>query len=169
MTDLVFVDSNVLVYPHDRSAGDKQALARSWLRALWAAPIGRLSIQVVNESYVTITRKLKPGLSPEDAQLVLRPYANWNPVSLDTVLVEAAWHAEASFHLSWWDSLIVAAAQRAGCRWLLTEDLQDGRRFGELVVVDPFRHTPDEVLGGDEGQVSEAAPPRRRRVRTARR
>jgi predicted nucleic acid-binding protein len=68
----------------------------------------------------------------------------WKPVGTDATLLERAWRAQDQFRLSWWDALILAAAQEAGCTALVTEDLQDGRSYGGVTVVNPFRVAPDE-------------------------
>lgn len=72
----------------------------------------------------------------------------WRPIAIDLSTIDAAWAIEDRFGLSWWDALIVAAAQAGGCTHLLTEDLQDGQSLGDVTVVDPFAHEPAEVLGG---------------------
>ncbi len=142
MTARLFVDSNVLVYARDASEPEKQARAREWMASLWSQGRGRVSAQVLNEFYVTVTRKLKPGLSREEARKDVRDLASWNPIATDGRLLEAAWNVEDRHGLSFWDALIVAAAHAAGCDRLLTEDLKDGQDFGGLTVVDPFRNAP---------------------------
>lgn len=145
MTAPVFVDTNVLVYAIDLAAGEKHAAARRWMDALWARQAGRLSVQVLQEFYVTVTRKLRPGLSAADAQREVRAFLPWSPVEVSPAILERAWHVEARYGLSWWDALIVASAQAAGCGTLLTEDLQDGQDFDGVVVCSPFRQGPEAV------------------------
>jgi predicted nucleic acid-binding protein len=140
----VFVDTNVLVYTRDASEPDKQPRALEWMRLLWDSGSGRLSHQVLQEFYVTTTRKLRPGLPPEQARADVRDLLSWRPLTVDGDLLEAAWSIEDRFGLSFWDALIVASARTAGCRSLLTEDLQEGLELDGLRVVDPFR-TPAEV------------------------
>lgn len=142
MTGPVFVDTNVLLYQWDASAGPKRARAAEWLGALWRERSGRLSYQVLAEFYVTATQKLRPALPPPAARRYVRSLLAWEPVVLDDVVVEAAWRGQDRFHLSWWDALIVGAAQRAECRVLLSEDFQAGQQFDGLRVVDPFRSPP---------------------------
>lgn len=134
----VFVDTNVLVYARDASEPEKQARAREWMQHLWEKGSGRLSLQVLEEFYVTTTRKLKPGLKREDARADVLDLLAWRPVLVDGDVVEAAWSIEDRFRLSFWDALVVAAAHRAGCGHLLTEDLQNGADFDGVRVVDPF-------------------------------
>jgi len=142
MPDKFFVDSNVLVYRRDTGAGDKQARADAWLRLLWQDGTGRISVQVIEEYYTTVTRKLTPGLTPREAIEEARDFFVWQPLALTPDLLESAWQCEQRYRLSFWDSLITAAAQASGCRYLLTEDLQDGQRLGDLTVIDPFQHEP---------------------------
>jgi predicted nucleic acid-binding protein len=120
----VFVDTNVLVYARDASETAKQKLAASWMEQLWRTGRGRLSFQVLEEFYVTVTQKLRPGLNPESARSDVRSLLAWQPIALDAQLMDGAWSLQDRYATSWWDALIVSAAQRSGCRYLLTEDLQ---------------------------------------------
>ena len=142
----IFVDTNVLVYARDLAVPHKQERAHEWMSALWASRLGRTSVQVLNEYYVTVTRKLSPALPAEHAREDVRDLRAWIPVPVSAGLMESAFEAEDRFSLSYWDSLIVAAAQAAGCEYLLTEDLQDGQRLHGVTVVDPFTHRPETFL-----------------------
>ena len=139
MTAKVFVDSNVLVYSRDATEADTREQAHAWLSGLWQGRQGCLSFQVLQEFYVTITRKFDPGMDPEEAREDVRTLLAWNPIPVDAPLIEAAWRIEERFRLAWWDSVIVAAAQRAAARYLLSEDFQEGMDFDGLIVVNPFR------------------------------
>ena len=152
MSDLVFVDTNVFVYDRDASEGKKQPLAREWLRVLWERRLGRTSIQVLNEYYVTVTRKLSPGLPATEAWEDVESLITWDPVAIDEALLRVAREIESSVGSSWWDSLILAAGRVAGCSLLLTEDMQDGQVIGDTRVVNPFTHTPSEVLSRSAGR-----------------
>jgi predicted nucleic acid-binding protein len=143
---MIFVDTNVLVYRRDVGQGEKQATASAWMERLWATRKGRLSYQVLQEFYVAVTAKLRPGLDAQSARNDVRSLLAWHPVPVDARVVEGAWVIQDRYGLSWWDALIVAAAQVADCRFLLTEDLQDGEALGEVQVLDPFRHAPETVL-----------------------
>jgi len=143
MTGPVFVDTNVLVYTRDASEAEKQAQASAWMRHLWGSRLGRLSYQVLGEFYVTVTRKLNPGLDPEEARKDLRALMVWRPQTIDSEVLERAWILEGRHSLSFWDALVVGSAQHSACPYLLTEDLQDGQSFDGLVVVNPFTHSPD--------------------------
>ncbi|MCY4163815.1 MAG: PIN domain-containing protein [bacterium] len=142
----VFVDTNVLVYARDLSEPVKQQSAQEWMSVLWASQKGRISVQVLNEYYVTVTRKLNPGLSAQDARADIEDFHAWVPVAISTAILSAAFAVEDSFGFAYWDCLIVATAQAASCRYLLTEDLQDAQRIDAVTVVNPFMHRPDEIL-----------------------
>ena len=138
----VFVDANVLVYVRDASQRAKQQAAASWMDHLWQTGTGRLSTQVLSEFFVTVTRKLDPGMTVSDAGADVRDLLAWRPVPITGELVTQAWQAQDRFQFAYWDALIVAAAHQAGCDRLLTEDLQDGQDLEGLLVVDPFRTSP---------------------------
>jgi predicted nucleic acid-binding protein len=146
MVATVFVDTNVIVYSLDASKKEKQERASEWMTEVWKARSGRLSMQVLQEFYVTVTNKLKPGLDREAARREVRALTLWRPAPTTSLLLERAWSIQDRFGFSWWDSMIVAAAQSEGCRYLLTEDMQDGQELDGLNIVSPFLHTPAELL-----------------------
>lgn len=137
-----FVDTNLLVYARDESEGAKHTTALAWLRYLWRSRQGRLSWQVLQEFYVTVTQKLSPGLERAEARGDIRDLSMWRPVAITTPIVEAAWLLQDRHSISFWDALIVAAAEAAGCDHVLTEDLSDGELFGAVTIVNPFLHSP---------------------------
>lgn len=134
---------NVLVYDQDPSVPAKQQAAHDWLAYLWQSHRGRLGVQVLSEYYVTVTRKLRPGRDAALAREDVHDLLVWRPVPIDGELVVRAWDLEDRYALSWWDALIVAAAQTADCAFLLAEDLQDKQDFDGVTVIDPFRHAVD--------------------------
>lgn len=138
----VFVDTNVLVYARDATETEKQPRAAAWVEQLWDAHRGRLSFQVLSELYVTLTTKLSPGLPVAEARAEVASLSAWGPVVADRRAIELAWRLQDRHSLSFWDALIVAAAQIAGCEQLLTEDLTDGADYDGVVVIDPFAHSP---------------------------
>lgn len=139
---LYFVDTNVLVYARDASEPAKQPVARRWLESLWASQTARLSAQVLNEYYAVTTRKLSLGLDRDVVRADIRSLMVWRPIPLDLTVIEGAWTIQDRHGVSWWDSLIISAAQVAGCAWLLTEDLEHERLFDGVRVIDPFRTAP---------------------------
>jgi predicted nucleic acid-binding protein len=144
MSDTLFADTNLLLYALDASEPVKQGRAAEWMQTLWQRQCGRVSYQVLGEFYEVATRKRFSGAA--QARRMVRDLASWEPLPPSNALYEQGWALQDRFQLAWWDALIVAAAQVAGCRYLLTEDLQDGQDFGGLVVVDPFRTGPETIL-----------------------
>lgn len=138
MTATVFVDASVLVYARDASEGESQARAMEWMTHLWYTRTGRLSFQVLEEFYLTVTDRLDPGLTPHEAQAEVRDLLTWRPIPLDSQVLEGAWSLADLHELSFWDAQVVAAAQAGGCRFLLTEAFEHGREFGAVEVVNPF-------------------------------
>lgn len=141
----IFVDTNVLVYAADAGAGEKHRRAAAWMALAWESRQGRLSVQVLQELYATLTGKLRPGLASEAARTEVRALFPWRPVDVSPALIETAWDLQDRFALSWWDAMIVAATQAADCRYLLSEDLQDGQNFDGTRVVSPFLHEPGSL------------------------
>ena len=135
MIEPVFVDSNVLLYVDDATDPHKRDRAREWISHLWDTGLGRLSTQVLSEFYVN-ARKF--GVSREKAWETVDSLLDWRPRAIDAELLRTAREIEKRHRLSWWDSMIVAAAQLEQCRVLLTEDLQDGVAIGSVIVRSPF-------------------------------
>jgi predicted nucleic acid-binding protein len=138
MTAAVFVDTNVFVYACDPHDPAKKSTAEGLLRELWIEQRGRTSVQVLSEYYVTVTRKLKPGLAPDDAWQEVHALFAWEPQAIDRSLLVRAREVERRYRLSWWDSMIVAAAELQDCAVLMTEDLQHGLVCGTVTVRNPF-------------------------------
>ena len=138
MIATLFVDTNVFIYARQASEPAKQKLAQAWIEHAWREQSGRTSMQVLSEYYVNVTRKIDPPRDPQDAWDDVKALMSWNPAPIDRDLLEAGRSVEARYRLSWWDCLIVAAAQLQGCELLLTEDLQDGARYGGVTVRSPF-------------------------------
>ena len=115
MNALVFVDTNVLLYRHDLANPEKQEAAEIWLAHLWRMRSGRLSMQVLQEFYLNATQKLKPGLNRQVARQEVQDLTTWHPIPVDFQVVEDAWVFQDRYALSFWDSLIVAAARLSGC------------------------------------------------------
>lgn len=138
MTAPVFVDTNVFVYARDARDAAKQARAAEWIARLWRERSGRTSVQVLSEYYFTVTRKLTPRVAPDEAWDDARALFAWAPHAMDAALLARAREIEQRWRLSWWDSMVVGAAQLQECALLLTEDLQDGAVFGGVAVRSPF-------------------------------
>jgi predicted nucleic acid-binding protein len=134
--DSPFFDTSVLVYLFDRSASEKRKRAQTLLAE--HGPSLVISTQVLQEFHVTVTRKLSPPLSAEAAEEQVQNFSAFPVVAIDVPLVRAAIAASREHAISLWDALIVESARARGCSRLLTEDLQHGREFGRLRVVNPF-------------------------------
>jgi len=143
--NLWFVDTNVLLYTLDASSPSKQAAALQWRDALWEHRAGCVSWQVLHEFYVNATGKMQAPAGV--ARAVVEAYAQWPVSGFSLLLVQRAWHWADHAGISYWDALILASAERSGCRWLLSEDFQDGRKYGPVQVVDPFRRHPTGPFG----------------------
>jgi len=166
MTARIFVDTNVFVYAKQAREPVKQPLAAQWLERLWSEQSGRTSVQVLNEYYATLTRKVKPAVSPADAWDDVKALMVWNPQAMDLELLHRGREVEQRYHLSWWDSLIVAAAQLQNCVLLLTEDLQDRSVYGSVTVRNPFTCGVSEELTAYSVEIARVhSDPRRGRPR----
>lgn len=135
----VFVDTNVLVYAFDQSAGEKRDRAHSLLDRLWENMRGRLSVQVLQEFYVTVTQKVERPLEPEAAGEIVRDLSYWQihaPVAEDVL---GAIDLQQRYVLSFWDAMVLWSAQQLGCSTIWSEDLNEGQDFDGVGVVNPFR------------------------------
>ena len=145
MSAPLFADTNLLVYSRDARDAAKQERAREWLDFLWDTRRGRLSRQVLQEYYVTVTRKLQPGLTVAEARSDVRALFHWLSPIDPAVVIEAAWALQDRCSLSCWDALIVGAAQTLGGGIVLTEDLPAGQDLEGVRVVDPFEMRPADL------------------------
>ena len=137
-TRLAFVDTNILLYAHDRQAGDKQVQAATLLAGLWENRTGILSSQILQEFFVNAVRKIKPPFAIPHAREIVRNYSTW--VLHDTGpadIVRASEIMELA-QFSFWDSLVIAAAEKSGAELLYSEDLQHGQRIAGLLIQNPF-------------------------------
>lgn len=149
MSAPVFVDTNVLVYREDSSDPAKQSRAASWIGHLAHRRSARISIQVLQELYATLTRKVTPVFEADEARSIVRDLAVWQPVAINMPIMERAWQLQERHRMSWWDALILGAAQASNCTVLLTEDLQHGQMIDRVRIIDPFAspdRTPQQIL-----------------------
>jgi predicted nucleic acid-binding protein len=138
MSDVVFVDTNILIYAHDSDSGLKRARAIESLRALWETGCGRLSVQVLQEFYVNATRKLANPVARSTAREVVSSYGAWirEGTTADTVL-RASDIADMA-HISFWDALIFASAEQAGATRLYSEDLNSAQSIVGIKIINPL-------------------------------
>lgn len=138
MTAPLFVDTNVLIYAHDNRGAERQTVAKKLVLELWRTQRGVLSTQVLQEFYVNVTRKIPSPLSRTQARQLVRQYSAWPVVTIDAAAVAEASEIEERHQISFWDALIVVAAQRSGAAALITEDLTSGQRLAGVYVINPF-------------------------------
>jgi predicted nucleic acid-binding protein len=136
--DRVFVDTNILVYAHDLDSGKKHHVARELLMDVWSHRIGVLSVQVLQECYVTLTRKILHPLSSGTVRSILQDYLSWQVELIDPISVITASRIEEEYPISFWDALIVTAALKGKASKIVTEDLQGGRVIEGVLIENPF-------------------------------
>jgi predicted nucleic acid-binding protein len=137
MSDKTFVDTNVLIYAHDIDAKAKHQLAKNVLRELWSQRSGVLSMQVLQEFYVNVTRKIASPLPKADARRVVNSYSIWCVETTPTEIA-AAFRIEDESRIGFWDALIVASAAKAGTVRILSEDLNAGQIIAGIRIENPF-------------------------------
>lgn len=133
-----FVDTNVVVYAHDDTAGAKRDRARTLLEDLWRARTGCLSIQVLQEVYVTLTAKVPKPVEAGTAAAIVSDLSRWqvHVPGPDDVAGAIAVHRQ--HKIGFWDAMIVWSAQQQGCTILWSEDLNPGQEFDGVQVRNPF-------------------------------
>lgn len=137
MNDKTFVDTNILIYAHDVDAKAKQEAAKRILHELWADRTGVLSMQVLQEFYVNVTRKIAHPISKESARLVVGTYTIWC-VETTPAEISSAFRIEDDSRIGFWDALIVASAVKSGARRILSEDLNAGQAIAGVRIENPF-------------------------------
>ena len=138
MSDKCFVDTNILVYAHDRSAGVKHQRAQMLLEQLWDSGQGVLSTQILQELCVNLRRKASQPLPVEEVRQLIRDYSTWEIVTNTAESVLQALDIEMRYKTSFWDALIFQAAESSGASILYSEDLATGQRYGAIQVVNPL-------------------------------
>lgn len=137
MSAKVFIDTNVLVYAHDIDAGSKQRKAEEVLISLRQQKLGVLSMQVLQEFYSTVTRKLRLPIPKAEARAIVEDFSHWcvAPTAAD---IQKAFQIEDQARIGFWDAMIVAAAVRAGATRILSEDLNPGQIIAGITIENPF-------------------------------
>ncbi|MGB5794315.1 MAG: PIN domain-containing protein [Mycolicibacter algericus] len=133
-----FVDTNVLLYAYDATAGERHEAARVLVDRLWRDRLGALSVQVLQEFYVNATRKVAKPITPESAADRLRSLSRWRVHSplADDVIAATSWSTR--YQLSFRDAMIVRSAAELRCDTLWTEDLSDGQLIEGVRLANPF-------------------------------
>lgn len=138
MSGKVFIDSNIIVYAYDSHDPLKQAHAQVCITSALEEETGRLSVQVLGEFFVVVTRRIKNPLSVPEAEKVVAILAALPVTPIDLSLVRRAIETQKEYGISYWDALIIAAAERADCARVLSEDLNAGQIYNNVLVVNPF-------------------------------
>jgi predicted nucleic acid-binding protein len=136
---LEFLDANILVYALDATAGAKQHAAAKLIARLWESGTGCLSVQVLQEFFVTITRKVPHPLSTDEALERVREFTAWTVFAPAPEDVAAAVLVHKTARLSYWYAMIVHAARELGCDLLWSEDLEDGQLLSGVRIRNPFK------------------------------
>jgi len=144
MNDKCFVDTIILVYAHDRAAGDKHHRARVLIEKLWNSGGGVLSTQVLQELCVNVRRKSSHPLSVEETRRLIQDYSSWTIVTNTAESVIEALDIESRYNISFWDALVVQAAGSSGATVVYSEDLAHGQSYGSVRVVNPLNGLSSE-------------------------
>ena len=139
MSDRCFVDTNILMYAHDTAAGAKHDRARVLVEELWRSRGGVVSTQVLQELAVNLRRKTRRPLDATSTREIVADYLTWQVVVNGGDSILQALELEERYQISFWDALIVHAAQSSGAEVLSPEDLSDGQRYGSVKVLNPFQ------------------------------
>lgn len=134
----VFVDTNILVYAFDQTAGRKHSIAAKITENSWNDKNGHISLQVIQELYVTITRKIPNPVDIQTARKIVSDLSTWrihNPTVEDVL---KAIDIQRENQLSFWDSMLIQSAAQLGCRILVSEDLTHGQVIAGVQVLNPF-------------------------------
>jgi predicted nucleic acid-binding protein len=139
MSDRYFVDTNILMYAHDASAGAKHERAKALVEDLWRTRAGVVSTQVLQELCVNLRRKARRPLDLRATRELVADYLGWQVVVNGGESILEVLDLEERYRISFWDALVVYAAQVSGAAILYSEDLSDGQTYGTVRVVDPLR------------------------------
>jgi predicted nucleic acid-binding protein len=135
---LQFVDTNVLIYAHDQSAGEKHKRAKQLLAELWENQTGCLSIQILQEFYVNVTQKIARPLKPDVASQIISDLAVWQIHQPGVGDVLDAIRLQSRYQLAFWDAMMLASAAALGCKIVWSEDLNPGQPYDQVMVSNPF-------------------------------
>lgn len=138
MADKYFVDTNILIYAHDRAAGTKHQRARQLIEGLWTSGHGVLSTQVLQELCVNLRRKVARPLAADEIRRLIRDYMSWEIVVNSAESVIHAIEIEARYKTSFWDALILQAAEQSGAAILYSEDLAVRQSYGPVRIINPL-------------------------------
>jgi predicted nucleic acid-binding protein len=136
--DKVFLDTNIIVYAYDTSAGEKHEKAVKIMEGLWDSGHGIISSQVLQEFFVNVTRKIANPLDVITAKEIVKDFLKWKIVIIDGEIILEAIDIYSKYKYSFWDSMIIASAIEGGARAILSEDLSDMQLIKGLTIKNPF-------------------------------
>jgi len=139
MPDRIFVDTNILVYAHDVSAGNKHATAKNMIQELWESKAGCLSIQVMQEFYVSVTQKVPQPLNHIVAKEIVRDLTYWNVHEPNSDDVLNAIDLQQRYKISFWDAMILQSALQLECSLIWSEDMNPGKMYDSVNLENPFQ------------------------------
>lgn len=138
MKDKVFFDTNILVYIFDKNEPEKSAIAKGLLKQYGTDGRLIISTQVLQELYVTLTKKNKMSMPKEQAEEIINHFSEYLLVVVNKGIIKKAMKTHQGSNFSFWDSLIVEAAIQADCGILYSEDMQNNFKIGSLTIQNPF-------------------------------
>lgn len=136
--DKVFLDTNIIIYAYDVTAGRKHEIAGKVMSDLWDSGLGVLSTQVLQEFFVNVTKKIPKPLDVKLAKEIVTDLLRWDVVVNDGESILNGVEIHLQYQYSFWDSLIIEAATRCGAKLLLSEDLSDGQIINGVTIKNPF-------------------------------
>jgi predicted nucleic acid-binding protein len=134
----IFLDTNVIIYAYDNSAGVKHEIARQIVADLWTSGQGLLSTQVIQEFYVNVTRKIPKPLAIDLAREIIVDFIKWDMVVNDGDSILDAIAIQQRHKFSFWDAMIISSAVSGGADMLYSEDLSHGQTINGVAIVNPF-------------------------------
>lgn len=139
MSDKIFIDTNILVYAYDLDAGIKHETASKTVSELWETKSAIISTQVLQEFYITLTKKIPKPLAGNTVRGIIMSYLSWEIIVNEPKLILQASEIEETYKISFWDALIVAAAFSGNAGTILTEDLNHGQYIEGILINNPFK------------------------------
>jgi len=137
--DRVFVDTNVIVYAYDKDAGKKHRIAADIMKDLWRSGLGTISTQILQEFFITLTKKISAPMDISVVRETIRRLSKWDVAIIDVDTIIRATELQERYNYSFWDSLVVAAAIASGVRTIFSEDLSDGQTIEGITIKNPFQ------------------------------
>jgi predicted nucleic acid-binding protein len=136
--DKAFIDTNIIIYAYDITAGRKHETARAIITDLWDSGLGVISTQVLQEFFVNVVQKIPRPIDKRQAKEIVKDFLKWHVVVNTGDSIIDAIEICLRYEYSFWDSMIIEAAIKGGAAVLLSEDLQDGQVVSGVTIKNPF-------------------------------